>query len=310
MAFTEDALVLFNAIQNFALVLDARPAADIALGTPLVAQALHAGGDSAGEDEWERPDEPVVVVLLSTAGDAGAGVGAAAAAAVARRFPHLPPPRFMALDFPAFAGRFPFAVAGGAPLPVPAPQLVHERGVFLGSALHARTQPLLAALARAGVSGVVNFMGGGGCGSDNAAALGLACGEAVFAWEDSVVFPILEELPAAVEAIEAGAAAGGVLVHCWAGASRSAAAVAAWLLWRHPERAPTVDAAHEWLRRCRPAVAINAGFVEQLRAFHGAAAEAAAAAGVAVAGAAELRAAVARAAEQRLHGPRRLRSNN
>ena len=108
-------------------------------------------------------------------------------------------------------------------------------------------------------------------------------------------FPILAELPAAVDVIEGGVLAGGVFVHCWAGASRSAAAVAAWLLWRHPERAPTVGAARAWLRSCRPTVGINEGFLEQLRVFRVAAGAAAAGEGCAVASAAALKAAVAAA---------------
>jgi hypothetical protein len=292
---SEEALILFNAVQNYALVVDARSAAAHAAGAPLCAQRI------ADEGSWENPDAPLALVLL----DASSPPPSEAAAAVARRFPHLPPPRFLTLPFSDFAARFPFACGGGggggggcAPPPLPSPQLVHERGVFLGANIHAETAPLLAVLAGAGVRAIVNCMGERGVSDAAAAALGLHGGVARFQWEDSADFPLLGELPAAVERIEAGVAAGGVFVHCWAGASRSAAAVAAWLCWRHPERAPTVDAARAWLRGCRPAVAINEGFCEQLRAFRAAAAEAAEGEGAAVASAAALRAAVARAAAQ------------
>ena len=121
-------------------------------------------------------------------------------------------------------------------------------------------------------------MGRGGVAEGGAGeALGLRL--SAFNWVDDCLFPILGELPEAAARIEEGVARGGVLVHCFQGASRSAAAVCAWLLWRHPERAPSVEAAHAWLRGCRPLVGMNAGFCAQLEAFRGAAVEAAAAEG-------------------------------
>lgn len=71
-----------------------------------------------------------------------------------------------------------------------------------------------------------------------------------------LVRPSLTELRDAAAAIERHRAAGGrVLVHCALGFSRSAAAVAAWLL--QSGRARTIDDALELVRRARPNIVLN-----------------------------------------------------
>ena len=58
-----------------------------------------------------------------------------------------------------------------------------------------------------------------------------------------------------------GNRAGGTLVHCAAGMSRSPALVMAYLM-RH--RGATLRQAHRWVQESRPYVRLNAGFWEQL----------------------------------------------
>jgi len=62
--------------------------------------------------------------------------------------------------------------------------------------------------------------------------------------------------------IRLGIIAGGVLVHCNAGVSRSASIVLAFLMQHHSMSLP---AALELLKKARPAVQPNAGFMAQLR---------------------------------------------
>lgn len=86
-----------------------------------------------------------------------------------------------------------------------------------------------------------------------------------FPWIDSSSFPIAADLDRVAATIEACRAAHGhVLIHCYHGKSRSAAAVAAWLI-RY--RGMDADAAHALLRRCRSIVQINDGFMAQLREY-------------------------------------------
>jgi protein-tyrosine phosphatase len=67
--------------------------------------------------------------------------------------------------------------------------------------------------------------------------------------------PDRESLRRAAEAIEAARAGGDVLVCCALGYSRSAAAVAAWLLMTH--RAESVEAATAIVRTARPRVVLS-----------------------------------------------------
>lgn len=64
--------------------------------------------------------------------------------------------------------------------------------------------------------------------------------------------------------IEGGRAAGGVLVHCYAGVSRSATLVLAYLMSR--ERLP-LKLAMQRVREARPAAQPNAGFFRQLEKY-------------------------------------------
>jgi protein-tyrosine phosphatase len=67
--------------------------------------------------------------------------------------------------------------------------------------------------------------------------------------------PPLDDLRAAAEAIERARTSGQVLVCCALGYSRSASAVAAWLLTSG--RAPNADAAIDMVRRARPLIRLR-----------------------------------------------------
>lgn len=71
-------------------------------------------------------------------------------------------------------------------------------------------------------------------------------------------------IPAANIFIESGADAGGVLVHCFGGRSRSAALIAAYLM---SSTRRDYDSVLAILRAARPVVSINRGFEAQLRAY-------------------------------------------
>ena len=239
----------YNALQEGHLVLDARsPRAFSLLGAQL------AGAAAA----LEEPDSLRGAVIV--------GEGAAAAAACAQalaRWPALAPVLRLlpAADAPALAAAFPWAVEPGASFGGPFPAALGD-GVFLGSAWHAGSGDCLRACGFTHL--VVCMREAGGCSAAAAAELGLRV--ARFPWVDAEGHALLQDLPAAVAAVEAGrrARGGRVLVHCWAGASRSAAAAAAWLLWR---RGGTVAGAHAALRAARSAVGINAGFLAQLEVW-------------------------------------------
>ena len=248
----------YNALQEGLLVLDARapPRDSLLLG------ALDL--DSGSAADWDAPDSLRGGVVIGSAGEART---ASACAAVLARWPALAPGLRLlpAAAVPALAAAFPFAlqVATAPAFAGPLPAAIGP-GVFLGSAWHASERECLA---RCGFTHIVCCMREpGGCSPAAAAALALHC--AHFPWEDEEAFPLLQDLPAAVAAVEAGrASAGGrgrVLLHCWVGASRSAAAAAAWLLWR---QGGTVQEAHAALQAARCVVRINSGFLAQLEAW-------------------------------------------
>ena len=178
----------------------------------------------------------------------------------------------------AFAAAFPFLLpcpaepsagaegagaegAGAAePFTGPFPSSVGP-GVFLGSQWHSSSPQCLAAARFSCLLSLLDTPSG--CEPATAAALGLQ--HHTFPWVDEMAFVILPDLPAVVGAIEAGrAGAGGVLVHCFMGASRSAAAVCAWRLWREGGE---VEDVHADLQRARCIVRINQGFLQQLRVW-------------------------------------------
>lgn len=68
--------------------------------------------------------------------------------------------------------------------------------------------------------------------------------------------------PEVIEFIEQGMKAGGVLVHCLAGRSRSAAVVIAFLIAR---RNKTFDEAYRFVLKKRPVIWPNLGFQQQLK---------------------------------------------
>jgi len=75
---------------------------------------------------------------------------------------------------------------------------------------------------------------------------------------------LLDSLQDCLEFIEKGRNRGGVLVHCVAGVSRSAAVVTAYLM--HKEHLSAADALSS-LRKASPGVCPNYGFMEQLAIF-------------------------------------------
>eukprot|EP00605_Chrysophyceae_sp_TOSAG23-4_P001894 GSChrysophyteH1.ASY1.ANO1.2091.1 assembled CDS len=75
---------------------------------------------------------------------------------------------------------------------------------------------------------------------------------------------ILACIPASNIFLEAGIDAGGVLIHCFGGRSRSAAFVCAYLM---SSRGWSLDRALEIVTAARPVAAINSGFDRQLRAY-------------------------------------------
>ena len=166
----------------------------------------------------------------------------------------------------AFAAAFPFlhprpeGADAAEPFNGPFPSSVGP-GVFLGSQWHSSTPQCLAAARFSSLLSLLDTPSG--CTPATAAALGLQ--HQTFPWVDEEAFPILPDLPSVVGAIEAGrAGAGGVLVHCFMGASRSAAAVCAWRLWRDGGE---VEDVHADLQRARCIVHINQGFLAQLRVW-------------------------------------------
>lgn len=81
---------------------------------------------------------------------------------------------------------------------------------------------------------------------------------------DSEDQDLVKVLPACLEFVQRGKDAGGVLVHCAAGMSRSPSVVIAYLMWA--QRVPLADArAH--VKAMRPVVAINHAFALQLQMF-------------------------------------------
>lgn len=290
---------VYNALQNGHLVVDGRDAASFAAG--------HAAGAQAGSadvTEWESPDDPRVAVIYGPSVAADTEI----LAKVRRKLPRAVI-RACEGDFAKFAAAYPAAVAAGdepgASGVLPASIVP---GLWLGSAYHAERADVFTAL---GLGAVVSMMDDPGGARGQPHAAGLAVHE--FPWVDSCSFSIVDTLPAVVEAIDgcvnraasaaAGAAAagasaaagttepsgsggsgsggsGGVLVHCYHGKSRSAAAVAAWLIAR---RGMDADAAHAYLQAARTAVTINDGFLQQLREFHASLPPAAGAAAGAVA---------------------------
>lgn len=75
---------------------------------------------------------------------------------------------------------------------------------------------------------------------------------------------ILSCIPASNIFLEAGIDAGGVLIHCFGGRSRSAALVAAFLM---SSRGWTLEQAMDVVVAARPVAAVNRGFDRQLRAY-------------------------------------------
>lgn len=133
-------------------------------------------------------------------------------------------------------------------------------GVWLGSAMHAERPLVLATL---GIRRVVCVMDDpGGC------AAGGPVPVRRWSWVDTPGFPIRRDLDDVVAAIADGrrAGGGGVLVHCFQGKSRSAAAVLAWMAVAE-DRGADVDELHAELQRHRSIVQINDGFLDQLRAW-------------------------------------------
>lgn len=84
--------------------------------------------------------------------------------------------------------------------------------------------------------------------------------------QDEVDEDIVAHFPKCFSFIDAAlkSEAGSCLVHCAAGRSRSAAVVVGYLMWSD---GLAMDDALAQVRATRPCVALNPGFVDQLRAF-------------------------------------------
>lgn len=83
---------------------------------------------------------------------------------------------------------------------------------------------------------------------------------------DSPKFDILAHLPRAVDFVDDALSGGGrVLVHCQAGISRSATVVAAYLI---ASRGVSPQTALEIIRKARPCIQPNFGFIKQLDVWH------------------------------------------
>jgi atypical dual specificity phosphatase len=137
-------------------------------------------------------------------------------------------------------------------------------GLFLGAAAAARNGR---GLARRGVTHVLNASPAVPCHFRVAAPPGAAAPLRYLLLEDlfdDAEADLLRHVDAACAFIDAGRAAGGVLVHCFAGQSRSAALVMAYLIVRQGESLAGAWAA---VRAARPAAAPNAGFLRQLAAL-------------------------------------------
>jgi len=254
---------LFNALQNGCLVVDCRGKAEYA-----VAHVASAALAEDAEADLETPDDQRVVVLY---GHGGAPSDAAASLAVMRALARvrdkfrgaarLPTLWWCCATSQEVLASFPFC---GSPVPLspldgPGPSFpsVVAPGVFLGSALHAASETVFRGLRLARVLNVAKevpnaFEGG---------PLGVRYIN--LPWVDAEDQPI--DCAAAAEAVQEAVAAGEpLLVHCFQGMSRSAAAAACWLV---AHRGLDADAAHAHLRRARSIVRINAGFLAQLHAF-------------------------------------------
>lgn len=244
---------LYNASQNGILIVDARPAAAFAADRVVGAQHLDA-------PRWEFPDDPRAAIVYSEEVLSEERI-AEVAARIGQRLAATKQLQVVDAPFSAFAAAFPFVCegrpefAGGIFLP----HSVAD-GVWIGSALHGSDPAVLRAV---GVKHVVRVL------DDPVPLPGAGFTVTEFRWIDSSGFRILDDLPAAVTAIEAGRVAGGVLVHCYHGKSRSASAVAAWLM--HSQPGLGADAAHALVQAARPIVAINEGFLAQLRSYKAAA---------------------------------------
>jgi hypothetical protein len=209
------------------------------------------------EVEWETPDDARTAIIYGLPTFPSDAERAAALHALAARIASklrgaVRRIQVCAEPFAAFAARHPYLVTSGAadaagPPPPLLPASIAD-GVWLGSELHthathapASAAPLaVRALSLLDVRAVVCVMDDpGGVGGerlassdDGAAADGARAGFVSvvrFPWVDADTFAIAPHLDAVADAVEAGrrAGGGGVLVHCYHGASRSAAAVAA-----------------------------------------------------------------------------------
>lgn len=243
---------LYNAIANGILIVDTRDATAFSSSHAVSAVCAHAD-----DLDWTMPDDPRTALLYGTGAETAAHL-----ASVCERITATLSGRVLLIlmcrdPFASFAAAFPFAVTSSLDdntLP-PLPSLI-EDGLWLGSALHASDPRVLDLLHISHVVCVMDDVGGADCTRVSVTR---------FAWVDTLSFAILPHLPAVVSAIDDARARGGVLVHCYQGKSRSAAAVAAWLL-SHQHNSQ-VDAIHERLREARHVVCINTGFLEQLHEF-------------------------------------------
>ena len=127
--------------------------------------------------------------------------------------------------------------------------------LYIGSETAARNGSLMASL---GITHIVNL------GEDDKNAEFKGFEYYTIKMSDSVFEDLNDDFWRGVDVISEAISGGGcVLVHCRRGISRSAALVVAYLM---EARKLSFDAAFSLLKQQRPAVNINQGFVEQLKA--------------------------------------------
>ncbi|EJD42233.1 phosphatases II [Auricularia subglabra TFB-10046 SS5] len=136
-------------------------------------------------------------------------------------------------------------------------------GLFLGSWKAAHD---VDALRRAGITHVLTAMALGFIKLENLASAEPAFTLLQLPILDSIHFDLIPLLPQCVQFIQDALDSGGkVLVHCFAGVSRSATVVTAYLV---ASRGLAPIEALQLVRKHRPCVAPNAGFVRQLELFY------------------------------------------
>ncbi|KXS12130.1 phosphatases II [Gonapodya prolifera JEL478] len=246
---------VFNALQNENLVVDGRSFESYV--------SSHAvGAQSVWNEDWELPEDRNTAIVYGEA----EGERKAAEALVKERFPGIPDVRHWIGPFKDFETAYPAAVVTGSEAGYADILPAHiDDHLWLGSALHAESPAVFQKL---DISTVVCVMDdpGGARGKEYASRANWRD----WPWVDKASFNLRGSLPDVIDAIDIGVlqaretGRGGVLVHCYQGKSRSAAAVVGWLI---AKRGMSLQDAIQLVTDSRKAVAINEGFLRQLEQF-------------------------------------------